>query len=343
MCHHHVGDVDLSQPPDRPGTIPVMNGPIPFFKTPSTNQGPQLAWWDAPDAADRLDMRDLFEHLLFVANSYADRNVNFDEDFETTYVTCSDCNALMTQQGYMNYLIGLTNSARFNQYGGIIHGNPIHVVNADTNNHRPLNDAYGNWKKARVPHPSDHPTYNALDSLTPHVAYYLHLCLPPIAMGGADPWNIPGSGTSARTLYIQLCWVVLEITCLCSLLENGKQSGNRRLSHGFKCHLGAIEFYLSYFFWRLFQYEFMQVIPRLRLNFIQWHQKYFWDIINCKGIFPTNRILLAEMICPNVNIPSQRLVENACYNMMQLYHNEIAFLRGFLLDDPGKTLIIFFG
>ena len=332
MCYNHQGDANITPPPPIGNSIPMMNGPIPFYKTPSKNQNPQLAWWNAPDPIDRIDMIPLLNHIMRIAHTNGDRNANFDEDWDTTYITCGDCNALMTQQAYMAYILGLTASSEMNRYGSIIQGTPIQIMKADPQG-RSLPFGYGNWRRARDQHITQHPSHNQFDSLTPHVAYYLHLCLPAIPMGAADIWNIPGSGQSARILYLQLCWVILELSCLCTLIDAGKQSGNGRLSHGFKCHLGAIEFYASYFFWKLFQYEYMQHIPRLKINFIQWHQKYFWDIINCKGIFPTNRILIAEMVCSNVNISSQRLVENICVNMMNLYTNRVNYLVRFLMRD----------
>ena len=337
MCYHHNGDVTLTLPPVNRTPIPVTDGSIPFYKTPSNNQSPQLAWWNSPNPGNRIDMSRLQAHVMGIATAHHDRDANFDEDLDTTYITCGDCNALMTQQAYMAYLLGFTSSSRFNRYGPIIQGTPINITNADTAG-RGLQFAYGNWRRARNLAVTQHPTHNQHDSVTPHVAYYLHLCLPAIPMGGPDVWNIPGSGMSARILYLQLCWVILEISCLCTLLDSGKQSGDGRLSHGFKCHIGVIEFYVSYFFWRLFQYEYMNNIPRMKINFIQWHQKYFWDIINCRGIFQTNRILIAEMICSNVNVPSQRLVEDICHNMMNLYRTKISYLLRFLLNDARLPL-----
>jgi hypothetical protein len=181
------------------------------------------------------------------------------------------------------------------------------------------------------------------DALTPHVAYYLHMCLPfPPPGGGPAAFAIHGSGIAAKWLYLELSWVILEIACIATLIEEGKRY-NAKPSHGPHQHLGVLDFYVSYFIWRLLEFEYTERVRLIGLDFIQWHQKYYWDAIHCRALFPRDIArggLIGYLAYGTLQQPSRMLLQDICARLMRLYTGELNNLVLFVTGQRGLPVEI---
>ena len=337
MCNHHTGDSTLNWPVGVNAVIPDQNGPFAFQKAPegSADKGASLAVWGPPPPGDRLAYTDLLNHIVTAAArpALANRNAEWRRGLDERYNTCTACNSLMTQQSNMAYTLGYGTTGRQNPHGCAIINRPITVRPAVTGNYG-LANAYNRWRPRANGAPVNHPTLDASDSAAPHVAYYLHMCLPSINVAHPDPFNIPGSGQAARKLYIELCWIVLEIASLANLIEEGKRySPGGKLSHGMQQHLGALDFYVSYFLFRLCYFEHKEDMSRRGVNFIQWHQKYYWDAVNCPALFPRGTDLIGTRVYTNTSIDARTLLQNIAEGLMALYTGEMAQLVQFVAGN----------
>ena len=140
-----------------------------------------------------------------------------------------------------------------------------------------------------------------------------------------------------RSLYLHLSWIILEIACLATLRDLGKlydPVGAR--SHGPQQHSGALDIYVSYFIYRLMQFQYGEHVEREGLDFVQWHQKYYWDAINCKALFPRNRItrLIADRVYTTVMQGSKPLVQEICQGLIRLYVDDLDSLVSFVTNQP---------
>jgi hypothetical protein len=226
-----------------------------------------VAIWDPPLV--RLDYRALLRHVLATSAAHGNRDGLLGQNLKEMHAICAGCNFIMTQEANMNYHLGISSAALQNPFGGVIQNQGIRERPADKVGYN-LAHAYGNWQIDMTPNVEEHfPTQTPQDSLTPHVAYYLHMCLPQIPPGGIDPFQVPGSGQAARRLYIELSWVILAIACVATLFEEGKRYGDGRQSHGPQQHLGVLDFYISYFIWRLVEFDHTEQVcwPDLYNNF----------------------------------------------------------------------------
>jgi hypothetical protein len=334
MCDHHTGDESLAWPAAN-AVIPAQNGPLAFEKTPTgnANKGASLAVWNAPPAGERLAYTNLLNHIVAVAliPALADRDAMWRGGLDERYDTCTSCNAIMTQQSNMAYTLGYTTTGHQNPHGCAIVRQPIHIRAANVRG-QGLSNAYGRWTQQAGSLIVNHPTLDASDSAAPHVAYYLHMCLPLINPANPDPFNILGAGRAARRLYIELCWLVLEIASLANLIEEGKRySVGGKLSHGLHQHLGALDFYVSYFLWRLCYFEFMHTRGLRDLDFIQWHQKYYWDAVNCPALFPRGTDLIGSMVYANTSINARVLLKDIADGLMVLYSRQLQPLIQFIV------------
>ena len=90
------------------------------------------------------------------------------------------------------------------------------------------------------------------------------------------------------------------------------------LSHGMHQHLGALDLYVSFFLWRLVQFEFGARVSAV-LDFVQWHQKYYWDAIDCKAMFKRNHShdIIGRFVYGTTNQPGRALVESICKNLIR--------------------------
>jgi hypothetical protein len=188
MCFHHKGDVAPKRPVAASGVITGDSCMFPYFKTPTASaKGPELATWTRPDANKRMDFKPLFDRIVAGRKDGLNRDApGVSGSLKQMYPICVPCNSLMTGLGKMRYLMGFTNTANHNPYTCLIPAgeHPIRAQEADQCG-QTLENAYGKWKLKTGTRPRNIParTTIALDPLAPHMAYYLHLCLP---HSGAD-------------------------------------------------------------------------------------------------------------------------------------------------------------
>ena len=340
MCHHHTGDSDVTWGlnPNALVVPAAQNCPLPYFRTPTSKRGkgPMVATWNRPPQADRLDFSPLLDAVILAANAGTARPVLL--NLGETYALCRGCNLIMTQQNNMDFHLGLRNMRAVND-GPLVQGSPVSQWRAnDQRVDQPL--AFGRWSRVLGP-PTQHPLGDGTDDLTPLLAYYLHMCLPFVALPGSpDPFQTriaaPNMRQPARTLYLELCWVILEVACVATLRDLGRlyaPVGAR--SHGPQQHSGVLDFYVSYFVFRLMQFEHGLLVRRAGLDFVQWHQKYYWDALNCKGLFPVELAtsLLGARVYSSVAQPSRDLLEDICGGLMNLYTADLQPLIMFVTNQ----------
>lgn len=331
MCDHHTGDSDVTWGgPVVPSMIvqAAPNGPLPYYRTPTSkrSKGPMVAIWNRPTRANRLDLQDLLDGVVSAANTATARPVM--QNYSETHALCRGCNLIMTQENDMSFHLGL-GRMRASNPGPIVVGTPVRHFKASDRRVDQFS-AYGTWRKATGGSVS-HPLGDSSDDLTPMVAYYLHMCLPYVQPpADPDPFvqDIPNPAMQhpARSLYLQLCWIILEIACVATLRDVGRlypPLGAR--SHGPQQHSGVLDLYVSFFLFRLMQFEFATHVRREGLDFIQWHQKYFWDALNCKGLYPVEQVtsLLGGRVYTSVVQPSRDLVQDIGRGLMHLYNVEL--------------------
>lgn len=341
MCDHHTGDSDVKWVgPINTGAIVSAgpNGPLPYYRAPTskTSKGPMVATWNRPTRQNRLNFQVLLDGVISAANQTT-AGISL-QNYGETQALCRGCNLIMTQENNMNYHLGLARMRRTNE-GPIVAGDRINQYNA---NDRRVDQfsAYGVWRKAPGAF-TRHPDGTPSDDLTPALAYYLHMCLPflnpPLE---PDPFltdiRNPAMHQHARSLYLQLCWIILEIACVATLRDVGRlyaPMGAR--SHGPQQHAGVLDLYVSFFIFRLMQFEFGTLVRREGLDFVQWHQKYFWDALNCRGLFPTEEIsaVLGSRVYTSVKQPSRDLVQDICGGLMDLYNNKLRPLVMFVTNQ----------
>ena len=343
MCNHHTGDSNVDWPAPHAGAIPPANtvippgpnGPLPYFKHPaSTNaKGPSIATWTRPPAAQRLDFSTLLNHIVTAADLPDARPVA--QNLDERLFICRGCNAIMTQLNNMEFHLGIIGMRAVNTRGPLIAGPVVRQYVANMRGASLLN-AYGRWSKTAAA-PSLNPRGNPSDDVSPHVAYYLHMCLPFVDLAHPDPFAAtiatPNMRGPARILYLELSWIILEIACVATLRDQGKlyaPVGAR--SHGPHQHSGVLDVYVSYFLFRLLQFESGRQVQREGLDFVQWHQKYYWDAINCKDLFPpaARPAVLGTNAYTTTLQPSPALVVDICQGLMHMYTVELLHLRMFL-------------
>lgn len=357
MCNHHTADNDLAWPAPPLGpaaaggggatVIPDSgSGPLPYYKAPGSKRAkkPCAATWARPPQADRLDFSKLLTHVVAAAQKSTAQA--FGQNMNKTFSLCRGCNSIMTQRNDMEFHLGLGGMRESNTDPIIKTSAPLPISQTHVDDHgTEVKKGYGAWtRRAGASYLA--PKGKNDDDLTPAVAYYLHMCLPFIdAAGPANPFDAITTGAnqdemrhSARTLYLELCWLILEIACVATLKEQGrlyKPLGVR--SHGPHQHAGVLDFYVSYFVFRLMHFEYTEDIQREGLDFVQWHQKYYTDATNCRELFKDSAGvardgLLASMVYSTTLQSSRTLVEEICDGLMRLYTQTldplIKFTRG---------------
>ena len=329
MCDHHTGD-DSPQMVQVGQVIPPMNGPFPFFKGASKDESPRIATWTRPAANDRIDFSSIQNHFTQHSQQW-NRDAVYQPELNVTYLMCKSCNAIMTGLSYMRYIVGFTGTAAKNSYGCIIREGvrPIQTYVAVTGN-RKIKDAYGTWKRKGPANaqPDIYPSQGAdTDPLAPHIAYYLHMCLPFSAAVNQDfiqnAPNLAGSQRAARCTYTELCWIILIIACTATLTEQGKTYGDHKLSHGMHPHYGVLDVYVSFFIWRLVHFDYSRELAGSGLDFVQWHQKYFWDAVHCPGINSVDNLIVGQTCYMTVQQNSRALVEQIGRKLMDLYTGQL--------------------
>lgn len=331
MCDHHTGDSDVTWGGLVMRNIVVTaanNGPLPYYRTPTSkrSKGPMVATWGRPPAQERLNFETMLEFILEAGNLPDSRATQ--QNYDETYALCKGCNLIMTQENNMNFHLGL-GRMRATNTGPLVMGSPVKQYKANDFGNDQFS-AYGRWKKGAGTC-TRHPQGAAQDDLTPMLAYYLHMSLPFVQnQNDQDQFyqNIrnPRMAQAARALYLQQAWIILEIACVATLRDRGRlyaPLGSR--SHGPQQHSGVLDLYVSFFLFRLMQFEFGNTVRKEGLDFIQWHQKYFWDALNCKGLFPVQQAttLLGARVYSSVVQPSRDLLQDICEGLMRLYREDL--------------------
>ena len=334
MCLRHANDDDVGGG----HAHPVNGNRIPdnrseallYFHAPTSagNRQPKAATWVRPPAADRLNMRSLFRFITTTANLPHTRTPT--QNLGQTYAMCTGCNALMTEIAGFRYMLGFGVAGRRNVHGGIIQGHPIREYAADPRG-RTIENAYGHWRYTRVPAVGNvvhRPDQTTQDSTAPHVAYYLHMCLPFQAAPNLNPFRVVHGGVRrqrARTMFLEQCWLILEIAALATHLEEGRVMTGTRRSHGMHQFYGVLEIYVSFFLWRLIQFRYGRFLGRHDMNFVQWHQRYYCDAINCDFLFRRNerRVLIGQRMYGRTTQPGGALVEQICKRLMRHFNTKL--------------------
>ena len=335
MCNRYgIGDHDVgpAMPPPGPGPVVLPPAFAPgtvvrarpheaflYYHTETGKQGTKAACWARPAEAQRVRMDDLYRFFIFAAVEPELRPV--EDGLDRTYDICMGCNSLMTQKSHMRYMLGCRNAGAKNTRGCIVPVDSFVQVNMNTAGHL-LDSGYGHWNVNNNPAAARRPRRLKTDSDAPAIAYYLHMCLPFMANPNIDAFQAVSANVrqSARKLYIQQCWLILEIACLATLLEDGTVTkvprGSR--SHGLHQHRGVLDFYVSFFIWRLVEFRYGSVVQSQGLDFVQWHQKYFADARNCPWLLdPADRqVPTGQLMYASTALPSKILVERICAKLM---------------------------
>jgi hypothetical protein len=333
MCERHTRDSRVGGGAIVAGNvIPDQANAAMLYHHAPTSQGnrqPRAATWDRPPLASRLNMRRLRKFVLRVG-ALPNARVPA-QNLDQTYATCEGCNDLMTQKAGIAYVLGYGVAGARNVHGGVIQGQPVREYVADAQNHT-LANAYGNWQYGNVPAAVvPRPDQTTQDSTAPHVAYYLHMCLPYKVHGQRDVFEARIANAAvrrqARAFYLEQCWLILEIASLATLLEEGPvmNEPNTRRAHGMHQLCGSLDLYVSFFLFRLLQFEHFAAIRTYDLDFVQWHQRYYWDAINCPGLFGPNerRVLIAQRMYGTTAQPGGTLVTQICERLMSHYRTRL--------------------
>jgi hypothetical protein len=85
-------------------------------------------------------------------------------------------------------------------------------------------------------------------------------------------------------------------------------------------HLGALDLYVSFFVWRLIQFQYGQRLSAV-MDFVQWHQKFYCDALDCKALFRVNQRqdVLARSVYGTTDQSARTLVETICVGLIRLY------------------------
>jgi len=332
MMRHRTRDLDIIEP-GAGSHLPADNPPIPFYQEPKgQRQRALIAFWDRPPEAKRIRYSRLRDFLVDRARRHALGSrigTAFPVDeLTTTYDTCEDCNTVMTQKKRFMDLLVRGSTA--------LVGEPdeIHVREANTNRQAKQEEGYRHWTQANASEQDS-------KSLTPLVTYYLNLCLPfPDAGGSGDYFEDQFAGAPAlcatvRSLYLQQSWLILEIACLCGTITRSRNEDGG-LSCGYKIYLGSLDLYVSYFCWRLFQFEHLEEFDPA-LNFAQWHQKYFTCAGQCRQITLPRKKTVGEWVDPGDVQPRElvKLLERRLMNLYQVRLKEmVRLLCGRRVERP---------
>ena len=340
MIYQHKRDDDVEMP-DAGDLISTKDKPaFPFYTNPSAGQNPRVAAWAKPAKNDRIKFGSLIGLLKEIGKaSHSDRG-EFPLSLGVTYITCQGCNLVMTQKSNFERLLGCNMPASGNFQLPLVNPRSIRVCNVDTNGDS-IAAAYDRWGRSNNGAETEHPSQSG-DAIDPVLAYYLHMCLPYEA-----PNSHKGSFFSAnnfgncygrvRELYIEMSWLVLQICCLLYNMNVGKNRSGEMHAHGAKEQLGPLDFYVSYFFWRLVQFEHLDTISSTHVDFIQWHQKYYCEAEFCPEIFSNAPVVLGNDFHSDCTVPARVLVEVVCKKLVDLYKEKIRRVGCFIVGKKPDT------
>jgi hypothetical protein len=328
MCNHHTGDNIPAGGTVNIGVthrLPDKDGAFPFYKGGRSKKEPHVATWDKPEKEDRLDFGVLLDHIK--SKQTNDLDTAFAQNLNQTYLLCKSCNAIMTSVAYMRYIVGFSTNADRNPHGCIIPADkkPIKCYAAVTARADVKRASKAWYRKKQSPEQLYPTRASTEDPVSPHIAYYLHMCLPfrdPADPDVFDDLIGRNSGIAGRSTYTELCWIILMIACLATHIEKGSLHGDHKPSHGQHQQYGVLDIYVSFFIWRLCEFDYGPELARSGIDFVQWHQKYFWEAVHCRGM---DKYLAVVGLAAygSVEVNSRALVQDICAKLMQLYMGPI--------------------
>ena len=345
MCHHHKTDEGPMKPV--PGAVlPLVGGPFPYYRSCTEKEKGFVAAWDQPPADARVDLDPLWKYIVGNDNTCEQwvRDGKLRSDINVKHPICKSCNALMTQLSYMRYIVGFCSNAARNDNGSVIKESFRGISSYQANKHKAgpdLKNAYGRWKVTPTEMTKEikYPTRTSTDDPeAPHIAHYLHLCQPFQATATDDPfakdaWLISCNSVEAgRTMYFQQAWVLLVIVCVATQLEKGAVIAPHRQTHGQHQHYGVLDLYVSYFFWNLCKYNYARELLTSGMNFVQWHQKYFWFATELPGLRARDLPIVGLACYTTVDAGARDLLHDVCKRLMDLYYNDLQPLVKFVTN-----------
>ena len=238
-------DDDMNDP-----TIDNLDGAFPFLLTPGSKKRntPLAASWTKPDEENRIKLTGLLN--LCTEIEWNESEDDMTKDYSMVVGCCKACNSTMTMEYWFRYHLYADKEINPDR---VIPDDEIDIYHIRQTRYSRL-DQYKQWQVdsgrflAAFPNP-DTPQNKSM--MAPAVAYYLHSCLP-----FNDSHAIhDGEKTANKALYIEMCWVVLEITCLMCEYWRGsgdkenKRGSSKKRNQSHKSPLGAIELYFGYFCW----------------------------------------------------------------------------------------------
>lgn len=276
------------------------------------------ASWDK--GLRRVDLTVLYQFIMHETRfSITNEPPEMSHQYNMTVDTCVDCNMCMTMRFWYRYHL-YTN----------IKTNPERLIpsNAISITHPP--------SRIKNLYPKDE-FKSEDDYFTAYLAYYLQACLPD-RLTKPDNKMPPKVFTLARQVYIKLCWVVLQTTCLiCEYKLGAENSG--KLNQNPKSILGAIELYLSYFGWVIACFQDCQM--QHMLNFNTWHQLYFWDITYTQPLVKCKELLALSIIPIEYTKKSSLLIQQVGENMLLCFKKYMLPINNMLMrkfDMPKEIL-----
>lgn len=295
---------------------------FPFMRTPKgKNPVAMLATWTALSRRRTLDFQVLSD---FIHSLEADGRQ--EPDYHRLVTCCHDCNMTMTMKFWFKYHLCAGSDVN---PSCLIPDGRIRVWRARLNGRANKLETSQHWTRGTFEDRYPLSKYSEQhDVLTGMLGYYISaLCL---------PYRTPDLFDQAKTdhlrLYLHMCWVVLEVTCLLSEYWRGSRDSENfarrtvKRSQCCKTPLGGAELYFSYFCWRIGGFRHGNLRA---LDFKTWHQVYMWYASGSEALFPrhersTGSRLIADRIAPDdMNAGSRDLIQMVARNMTTVLSTHI--------------------
>jgi len=98
--------------------------------------------------------------------------------------------------------------------------------------------------------------------------------------------------------------------------------------------------YVSYFFWRLMQYDHARALHAMGMDFVQWHQKYFWEAMHLPGIGARDYVVFGLAVYSGTRVASKILLEAICRRLIDLYNDQLKPLVRFVTEGFGGPGVV---
>lgn len=313
-AHHRHAVEYIAEKDARP------DGLFPFLRSPAgKNPKPMLAQFTGPgDDSLCVDSKPLCDLIAPMVADGVEAT-----DYNLVVACCNDCNTTMTMRFWFQFHLCVGSQRN---PSCMIPDQSIEVYHADGN--RKL-ERGNNWTQGALENRYPLAEFSGKhDVLTAALGYYLQfLC------SAAYTRVLDAVGKEEhRKLYLHMCWVVLEVTCL--LCEYWRGSGDaeqkprqtKKRNRCCKSPLGAAELYFSYFCWRIAGFKHANLRA---LDFPAWHQFYMWYAGDCLALFPREEgeirtRLIADRLSPDdMYAGSRDLVSAVLKNMTRVLNEHI--------------------